>query len=235
MRFHGMTGKLTRFRVVLNAFRGPHCRLQPPHLHRWFCASAASLQQGPTWLHSVSALSVPSADPWGCALVRLASLAGLGPAPLHFAAFCLPMLSRAGPGGAPMLPPTTPPPAPRGPPLLRAHQSASGSLGAAMPVLPTPRGTGRVEVSVPWPSQMCLADILGPTSGLPGPRGGSPHQNLGAEREVSLGLTMGRVGPTAWGDRPPPFSPRGVSLPPTFTPHRVCQVPCAFLGFPGVQ
>ena len=128
-----------------------------------------------------------------------------------------------------------PPPAPRGPPLLRAHQSASGSLGAAMPVLPTPRGTGRVEVSVPWPSQMCLADILGPTSGLPGPRGGSPHQNLGAEREVSLGLTMGRVGPTAWGDRPPPFSPRGVSLPPTFTPHRVCQVPCAFLGFPGVQ
>ncbi|KAG5202151.1 hypothetical protein JEQ12_003541 [Ovis aries] len=70
-----MTGKLTRFRVVVNAFRGPRCRLQPPHLHRWFCASAASLQQGPTWLHSVSALSVPSADPWGCALACRAAYA----------------------------------------------------------------------------------------------------------------------------------------------------------------
>ncbi|KAI4578089.1 hypothetical protein MJG53_010944 [Ovis ammon polii x Ovis aries] len=70
-----MTGKLTRFRVVLNAFRGPHCRLQPPHLHRWFCASAVSLQQGPTWLHSVSALSVLSADPWGCALACRAACA----------------------------------------------------------------------------------------------------------------------------------------------------------------
>ena len=148
VRFRGMTGKLTRFRVVLNAFRGPHCRLQPPHLHRWFCASAASLQWGPTWLHSVSALSVPSADPWGCALVRLASLAGLGPAPLPFAAFCL-LMSRAGPGGAPCFPP---PPTPRTPAAARSPECERVTGGChACTAYPPGDGEGGSECAMAVP------------------------------------------------------------------------------------
>lgn len=101
VRFCVLTQKQLRFRVLQNDFRAPRSSWRPPHLHCRFYASAMSMPRGPTWQHFIGASSVLSSDPWGCALVRLASLARLPPSPLPFASFCPLMLSRAEPGRAP--------------------------------------------------------------------------------------------------------------------------------------
>ena len=82
---------------------------------------------------------------------------------------------------------------------------------------------------------------LAPRPSPPGPLRWSPHQNFGAEllrpswteHGGSFGLAEGAVCRPAQGDRRPPSSPRGVSLPPPFTPRPARQAPCAHLGFPG--
>ena len=101
VRFRVLRQKQLRLRVIQNDFRAPHISWRPPHLHCWFYASSMSMPRGPTWQHFIGASSVLSSDPWGCALVRFASLACLPQSPLPFASFCLLMLSRAGPGRAP--------------------------------------------------------------------------------------------------------------------------------------
>lgn len=187
------------------------------------------MQHGPTWPSSVGASSVPSADPQGCALVCL-TLPGQ-PWPYSVAlchllstdvVTCWARRSTRAPGVLP---------------LKCICLSRSPRL-AAVRVCPAPRG---VEARVPLLSQMCPAGVLGPTSEPARPSTGVSPSELQrrtmspswTEHGGSFGLAAGRVGRPAQDDHPPPFSPRGVSLPPPFTQHPARQAPCAHLGFPG--
>ena len=97
VRSHGVTRK--PFRIIWNGFRVTRCGSRPHHL------PYRSVPLPPLWhlgLHGcalsvtrLSCLLIPRAAPWCVSHCRV----NLGPAPLPFAIFCPPRLSRAGPGG----------------------------------------------------------------------------------------------------------------------------------------
>ena len=83
----------------------------------------------------------------------------------------------------------------------------AGHQLATMPIPPPPEG---VEVRVPRPSPMCRAGVLSATSGPPGPRGRSPHQNFGAACCVPRGYSVGDPSASPWEE--PVGRPEVISL-----------------------
>ena len=196
------------------------------------CATAASLRHGPTWLRSVSASSVLSADPKSCALVCLASPSQPWPCSVALCHLlstnvvtCWTRRSTRAPGILA---------------LKCLRLSAQFPAGCRASTARPFGGRGWK-----WGCHCCprCAWLVSwaPCPSPPGPLRGSPHQNFGAEPlrpswtepGGSFGLAAGAVGRPARGDHRPPSSPRGVSLPPPFTPRPARQAPCAHLGFPG--
>ena len=124
------------------------------------CATAASLQHGPTWLRSVSASSVLSADPKSCALVCLASPGQPWPCSVALCHLlstnvvtCWTRRSTRAPGILA---------------LKCLRLSAQFPAGCRACTARTLWGAG-VEVRVPLLYQMCPAGVLGPTSEPAGP------------------------------------------------------------------
>ena len=144
------------------------------------CVTAASLAHGPTWLRSVSDSSVLSADPNGCALVCLASPGQ--PWPCSVALYHL--LSTD----------------------IVTCWTRRSTL-AAVPVPPPPWGAGWKQGCHCCPRCARLVS-LGPRLIPPGPLGGSPHQNFGAEllRPRASGCGVSRPRPP-----PKPLGPRTLS------------------------
>ena len=132
--------------------------------------------------HSVGASSVLSSDPWGCALVPLASLPALPPLhcplPPSVRRFCSVLNQEEGLC-----------------PLQWAHPSVRGSRAGYRAYTATPRG---VKVRVPRPSPMCPAGVLSPTSGPLGPQGWSLQQNFGAAGCIPHGWSVGDPSASLW-------------------------------------
>ena len=157
MRSRGVTRK--PFRIVWNGFRATRYRSQPHHLHRW-SVPLPRLRHVPTWLRSVSASSVLSADPQGCTLVCLASPGQSWP---HSIALChllstdvVSCWTRRSSRAPGILA------------LKLVRLSAQSPAGCRACTARTLWGAG-VEVRVPLLSQMCPAGVLGPTSEPAGP------------------------------------------------------------------
>ena len=114
------------------------------------------------------------------------------------------------------------------------------STGVECHAYTTTPGGGGVEVRVPRLSLMCLAGIRSPTSGPPGPQGGSPHQNFGegccVPRGWSVGILRpphGRSGSPGLGWSPSPFFTSWSFAATALHPTPARQAPCAHLGYPG--
>ena len=100
---------------------------------------------------------------------------------------------------------------------------------SAMPI-PPPLGGG-VEVRVPRLSLMCPAGVRSPTSGPPGPRGGSPHQNFGEGCCVPRGWSVGDPSASPWEERI--TRPRVVALPLLHLLEFCCHCPSPHACTPG--
>ena len=203
----------------------------PPPLS--VCATATALRHVPTWLRSVSASSILSADPQGCALVCLTSPGQPWPrsvALCHLLSTdvitCWTRRSSRAPGILPLK-------------WVRlSAQSPAGCRACTARPLWGAGGGGWKRGCHCCPRCARLVSLAPCPSPL-GPLRGFPHQNFRAdplrpswtEHGESFGLAAGAVGRPARGDRRPPSSPRGVS--PPFTPCPVRQEPFAHLGFPG--
>ena len=157
VRSRGVTRK--PFRIVWNGFRATRYRSQPHHLHRR-SVPLPRLRHVPTWLRSISASSVLSADPQGCTLVCLASPGQSWP---HSIALChllstdvVSCWTRRSSRAPGILA------------LKLVRLSAQSPAGCRACTARTLWGAG-VEVRVPLLSQMCPAGVLGPTSEPAGP------------------------------------------------------------------
>ena len=90
---------------------------------------------------------------------------------------------------------------------------------------------GGVEVRVPRLSLMCPAGVRSPTSGPPGPRGGSPHQNFGEGCCVPRGWSVGDPSASPWEERI--TRPRVVALPLLHLLEFCCHCPSPHACTPG--
>ena len=90
---------------------------------------------------------------------------------------------------------------------------------------------GGVEVRVPRLSLMCPAGVRSPTSGPPGPRGGSPHQNFGEGCCVPRGWSVGDPSASPWEERI--TWPRVIALPLLHLVEFCCHCPSPHACTPG--
>ena len=230
VRSRGVTRK--PFRIVWNGFRATRCRLQPHHLHRRSVPLPPLCDMGlrgcsPS-VPRPSCLLFPRAAPW-CVSLRPANLAPLRyplPSSVHRRCHVLNQEELKCPrhSGAEV-------------------SSPDRAVPGWLPCLyhPPPLGGRGWKPQCHCCPRCARLVSLAPRPSPPGPLRWSPHQNFGAEllrpswteHGGSFRLAEGAVCRPAQGDRRPPSSPRGVSLPPPFTPRPARQAPCAHLGFPG--